>query len=58
MSADPFVAVLQEWIEVAMRRRMWDFLHFARESGLSMSHFGTIFHIHRIGSCGVTEIGE
>lgn len=23
-----------------------------------MSHFGAIFHLHRSGSCGVTEIGE
>jgi DNA-binding MarR family transcriptional regulator len=58
MSSDPFVATLQEWMEVAMRRSMRHFLRFARESGLSMSHFGAIFHIHRIGSCGVTEMGE
>ncbi len=58
MPTDPFVATLQEWIEVAMRRSMRHFLRYARESGLSMSHFGAIFHIHRIGSCGVTEMGE
>lgn len=58
MSSDPFVATLQEWMEVAMRRTMRQFLRFARESGLSMSHFGAIFYIHRCGSCGVTEIGE
>ena len=23
-----------------------------------MSHLGAIFHMHRAGSCGVTEIGE
>ena len=58
MSSDPFVATLQQWMEVAMRRSMRLFLSFARESGLSMSHFGAIFYIHRCGSCGVTEIGE
>jgi DNA-binding MarR family transcriptional regulator len=58
MPADAFVATLQEWIEVSMRRSMQHFLRYARETGLSMSHFGAIFHIHRLGSCGVTEIGD
>jgi len=58
MSADPFVAALQDWIELSMRHSMRNFLRYARESGLSMSHLGAIFHVHRIGSCGVTEIGE
>ncbi|MFN2275579.1 MAG: MarR family winged helix-turn-helix transcriptional regulator [Anaerolineales bacterium] len=58
MSADPFVATLQDWVEVSMRHSMRNFLRYARESGLSMSHLGTLFHIHRTGSCGVTEIGE
>ena len=56
--ADPFVATLQSWIEVSMRRSMRNFLHYARESGLSMSQFGALFHIHRIGSSGVTALGE
>jgi DNA-binding MarR family transcriptional regulator len=58
MSSDPFVPTLKEWIEVSMQHSMRNFLRFARESGLSMSHLGAIFHIHQIGSCGVTEIGE
>lgn len=58
MSVDSFAAVLHEWMEVAMRGSMRHFLHYVRESGLSMSHFGAIFHIQRAGSCGVTEIGE
>jgi len=58
MPADPFVSALQDWNEVAMRHSMRNFLRYARESGFSMSHLGAIFHIHRIGSCGVTEIGE
>jgi DNA-binding MarR family transcriptional regulator len=58
MSSDPFVPMLKEWIEVSMQHSMRNFLRFARESGLSMSHLGAIFHIHQIGSCGVTEIGE
>jgi len=58
MSTDPFVPTLQEWIKVSIRYSMRNFLRYARESGLSMSHLGAIFYIHRIGSCGVTEIGE
>jgi DNA-binding MarR family transcriptional regulator len=58
MPLDPFVPTLKEWIEVSMRYSMRNFLHFARESGLSMSHLGAIYHIHQLGSCGVTEIGE
>lgn len=58
MQADTFTATLAEWIEVSMHRSMRQFLRYARASGLSMSHLGTIFHMHHCGSCGVTEIGE
>ncbi|UCF60684.1 MAG: MarR family transcriptional regulator [Anaerolineaceae bacterium] len=57
MKADPFVYTLKEWTEVSMRHSMRNILHYARECGLSMSNLGAIFHIHRIGSCGVTEVG-
>ena len=58
MQADPFVARLKEWMEVSMRHSMRNMLRYARESGLSMTNLGAIFHIHRIGSCGVTELGD
>jgi DNA-binding MarR family transcriptional regulator len=58
MHPDPFVSTLQEWIEVSMRRSMRHFIHHARESGFSMSHIGAMFHIHHIGSCGVTDLGD
>jgi len=58
MQSDPFIATLQEWLEVSMCRSMRNFIHFARENGLSMSHLGAIFHIHRKGSSGVTELGD
>lgn len=58
MQADPFVATLKEWTEISMRHSMRNFIRYARESGLSMSNLGAIFHIHRIGSCGVTELGD
>ena len=58
MHLDPFISTLQEWIEVSMRSSMRHFLHYARESGFSMSHLGAMFHIHKIGSCGVTDLGD
>lgn len=58
MQTDPFVATLEEWIEVSLRRSMRDFILYARRSGLSMSHVGALFHIHRQGKCGVTELGR
>ncbi len=58
MHSDHFVSTLQEWIEVSMRSSMRNFIHYARKSGLSMSHLGAIFHIHRMGSCGVTDLGD
>jgi DNA-binding MarR family transcriptional regulator len=58
MRADPFVATLEAWIEISMRRSMRDFILYARRSGLSMSHVGALFHIHREGKCGVTALGQ
>jgi DNA-binding MarR family transcriptional regulator len=58
MPPDPFIAALQEWMQVAMRGSTRRFLRYALESGLSMSHFGALFYIHHSGRCGVTEIGE
>jgi DNA-binding MarR family transcriptional regulator len=58
MTPDPFVDAMKQWIQLSMRNSTRNFIHYARESGLSISHFGAIFYIYRIGSCGVTEIGE
>ena len=55
---DSFVITLQKWVEVSQRRSMRGFLRFARESGLSMSQLGALFHIHRLGSSGVTDLGD
>jgi DNA-binding MarR family transcriptional regulator len=55
---DPFVVTLQRWIEVSMHRSIRHFICYARESGLSMSQLGALFHIHRIGSSGVTDLGD
>jgi DNA-binding MarR family transcriptional regulator len=55
---DQFTAVLQEWVAVFMRRSMRNFISYARESGLSMTQVNALFHIHRKGGCGVSEVGD
>jgi DNA-binding MarR family transcriptional regulator len=55
---DPFVATLQQWIEVSMHRSIRNFICFSRESGLSMSQLGALFHLHHRGSSGVTDLGD
>jgi DNA-binding MarR family transcriptional regulator len=56
--ADPFVVTLQKWMEVFMHRSVHGFVGYARESGLSMSQVGALFHIHHRGSSGVTDLGD
>ena len=55
---DPFVVTLQKWLEVSMHRSVRHLICYARGSGLSMSQLGALFHIHRMGSSGVTDLGE
>lgn len=54
---DPFVATLQEWIEVSTHRSMSNFVRYSRDIGLSMPQLGALFHISRKGS-SVTGLGE
>jgi DNA-binding MarR family transcriptional regulator len=58
MTPDLFGDTLREWTRVSMRRSIRNFIGYARESGLSISNLGALFYIYRIGSCGVTEIGD
>jgi DNA-binding MarR family transcriptional regulator len=58
MQAEPFVDTLKEWFEVLMHRSMRDFIQYARNNGLSMSHLGALYHIHHKGQSGVTELGD
>jgi DNA-binding MarR family transcriptional regulator len=55
---DPFLSVLYRWMEVSMRRSMRNFLHYSREIGLSMSQISVLFHLRRMRSCGVTDLGD
>lgn len=55
---DPFVIAVQKWVDVSMHRSIRHFISYARENGLSMSQLGAIFHIHRSGSSGITDLGD
>jgi DNA-binding MarR family transcriptional regulator len=55
---DQFITTLYQWNEVSMRRSMRNFLRYARETGLSMSQFGVLFHLSRMRSSGVTDLGD
>jgi DNA-binding MarR family transcriptional regulator len=57
-AADPLVVTLQEWTEVSMHHSIRNLICYARESGLSMSQLGALFHLHHKGSRGVTDIGD
>jgi DNA-binding MarR family transcriptional regulator len=52
-----FVAAFQKWIEVFMRNSLRSFILYSKETGLSMSQIGALFHIFKGGS-GVSDIGE
>ncbi|MDD5371773.1 MAG: MarR family transcriptional regulator [Anaerolineaceae bacterium] len=58
VSSEPLIATTRKWIEVFMRRSMRDFLLYAKESGLSMSQIGAMFHIARHGALSVSDISE
>ena len=55
---DPFISTYHQWIDLFMHRSMRRFIHHARESGLSMSMIGTLFHLHRNQGVGVTDLGD
>ena len=55
---DPLVSTLEMWIDVFMRRSMENMIHYARKKGLSMSQLGTLYHLNRMGSSGVSDIGD
>jgi len=58
LATDPFVATLQEWVSVFMRRSMRSFMEYTRGNGFSMSQISALFHIRREVGCGVTDLGE
>jgi DNA-binding MarR family transcriptional regulator len=45
-------------MEISMHRTQRNFIQYARKNHLSLSHLGALFHLYRMGQCGVTELGE
>jgi len=56
MSDDKLSTTLSEWSAAFMRRSMHDFLHFARQSGLSMVQMNVLTHIYYRGECEITAL--
>jgi DNA-binding MarR family transcriptional regulator len=49
---------IDAWTHVFMRRSMSDFMRYARDSRVSMQQFGALFHLHRKGMAGVSDVGD
>jgi DNA-binding MarR family transcriptional regulator len=57
-SLDQMVSVLTEWSGVFMKNSMRNFIHYSRESGLSMNQIGALFRLFHRGNSDVSNIGE
>ena len=53
-----FVERLHEWIEILRRTLMGNVFGFARDNGLTMPQFGTMFRLYHTGACGVSDVGN
>jgi DNA-binding MarR family transcriptional regulator len=58
MPSDTFGTTLHEWLRVSTHRSMRNFIHYARQNDLSMSHIGALIHLYHVGKSGVTELGN
>ena len=55
---ESLTTTLERWIDIFMHRSMRNFIEYARKSGLSMSQLGALFHLNRMGTSGVTNLGD
>ena len=55
---DVLMNTFLEWSEIFMHRSMRRFMHFTRNSGLSLSMVGALFHLNQREKAGVTELGD
>jgi DNA-binding MarR family transcriptional regulator len=54
---DPLVDSLRKWTQVFMQRSVRNFFRYSRDSGLSMSQLGALFHMQR-SKCSVSDLGN
>ncbi len=50
--------IIQEWIQVFMRRSMYNVFLLIKENNLSMSQIVALLNIHRQGVCSVSDLSE
>ena len=56
--ADDFLDSLGEWEQTFMNRSMERLIPYVKEQGLSMSQVGALFHLQRIRTCAISDIGD
>jgi DNA-binding MarR family transcriptional regulator len=57
-SSDKFVQKIEMLAEALMFRSMQDVIKYSKESGYSMSHIGTLMHLHHKGVSDVSGLGD
>ncbi|MFU8826941.1 MAG: MarR family winged helix-turn-helix transcriptional regulator [Brevefilum sp.] len=59
MSAqNPITDALRDWVEVSMHRSMRAFIHYARNSALSLSQINTLFRLYHHGPRPVNDLAD
>ena len=58
VDSDQVNEALLEWVKVFMHGSMQDFKKWLDEVNLSRSQVGVLFHLHREGSMGVSDLGD
>jgi DNA-binding MarR family transcriptional regulator len=57
-SSDKFVKQIEMLAEAFMFRSMQNVIKYSKESGYSMSHIGTLMHLHHKGVSDVSGLGD
>src|SRR5689334_19955949 len=51
--------VLRRWMEIVMTRSMHDYVHYVKNSGLSMPQFRLLMQLYYQGmACGISQISD
>jgi len=58
MGDDTLMNRMRDWMDIFMHHSMRNFIHYAKENGLSLSQCGALFHLHHKGCAGVTDMGD
>lgn len=58
MGDDMLMKRMRDWMEIFMHHSMRNFIHYAKDNGLSLSQCGALFHLHHMGRAGVTDVGD